>query len=234
VLSCSLQLERAQALGLELYRQDRAAWRATDALHATARARLEGLRGWVVRPHPEGRLVRFAVADGAGFASRYDVVVRLGEGESVAANDPPAPLSDHEEALLRARQLAIDSMTRRCTPTYNTAVLEEDGEILVYLMPASTSARELVLAGFDRVRTSRDGRRVLAFEPLSKSCLVMPFDPNQEGNPMVSHVLHPHPIETHVFTSLSYGRRLYVGTEAGAWAIEEGEIVWIGPAGSGK
>jgi hypothetical protein len=62
----------------------------------------------------------------------------------------------------------------------------------------------------------------------------MPFDPNEESNPLVSHVLHPHPIETHVFTSLSYGRRLYVGTEAGAWAVEEGEIRWIGPAGSGK
>ena len=156
------------------------------------------------------------------------MVVRLGEGESVSVHEPPAPLAEDEAAAFRARQLAIDAMTRQCTPSYNTAVLEENGELLVYLLPASTSASELVLAGFDRARVSRDGRRLLAFEPLSKSCLVMQVHPDAESA-IVTHVLHPHPIETHVFTSLSFGRRLYVGTEAGSWVVDEGEIRWIGP-----
>jgi hypothetical protein len=226
-------LERAEALGLELYRQDRAARRATDALRATPNARPDGLRGWLVLTHPEGRLVRFVVADGDGFASRYDVVVRLGEGESVSIHEPPVPLAENEAAKFRARQLAIDSMARHCTPTYDAAVLEEGGELLVYLMPASSSEDEIVLAGFDRVRISRDGRHAPAFEPLSKSCLVIPRG-RDAVRAWVTHVLHPHPIETLVFTSLSYGRALVFGTSTGVWEVEEGEIRWIGPAGPEK
>lgn len=45
---------------------------------------------------------------------------------------------------------------------------------------------------------------------------------------MVSHILHPEPIETHVFTSLDYRMPLYVRTETGSYEVHGASIRRMG------
>jgi len=77
---------------------------------------------------------------------------------------------------------------------------------------------------------SLDGRTLLESEPLSKSCIVNKAEP---GKPLaalfVTHVLHPDPIETHVFTRLNYQLPLYVGTKRGTFKVDGAHIELVQP-----
>jgi hypothetical protein len=129
--------------------------------------------------------------------------------------------------MWRARESALRSGFRACTPRYNTVVLPAklDDAWRVYLLAASQDADEVVLTGHHRVTVSPDGRSVRSAEPLSKSCVVgrRTHDEPVEGL-FLTHVLDPEPIETHVFTSLNYGVTLYVGTERGTYEVEGAHI----------
>jgi hypothetical protein len=224
-------LAAAEARGREMYELDRAAWRATDALFAEAAdAASQSVVGWIALPQQDGWLVRFLTAQPDGsFASRYDVLV--GEDrEALGSHTPPEPLPPEEQAMARARELGIASMTRRCSARYNTVVLRDaSGEWRVYLLPATPDADEVVLAGFDLARVSADGRELLEFAPLSRSCVAQRADPSAAAY-YITHSLHPLPIDTHVFTSLTSGRALFVVTDdSTTWKVEGGRIERMEP-----
>jgi hypothetical protein len=221
------RLSETERLGYRIYQLDQAAWIATDAARA-AGAIHPPIQGWLAVPNDSSLLVRFIGPCGDGVCSRIDVPLTGGPPE-VVRNEPPAPLSEVEEAMWRARQLAIATSFRACTPRYNTVVVpvEHDGAAAwrVYLLAASEDPDVVVLAGHHRITVSADGRSLLAEEPLSKSCLVQ----EQELGPdvtalIVTHVLDPEPIETHVFTSLNYRVPVYVGTERGNYLVEGASI----------
>jgi hypothetical protein len=221
-------LAQAEARGREMYELDHAAWVATDALFEKIPAAAdERTAGWIVVPRDDARLVRFLVPEGDAFASHYDVLVGASSAE-VTAHAPPAELAPEELAMARALVLAIGSMKRRCSERYHTAVVRDaaQNEWRVYLMPATSEPDTVVLAGFDVARVSADGSKLIEFLPLSRSCMMQRNDPNAEGY-FITHVLHPLPIETHVFTSLSYGRPVYVVTETALWKVEGGRIEWV-------
>jgi hypothetical protein len=121
----------------------------------------------------------------------------------------------------------VHSEFRKCTRTYNTVVLSDvrGGQVvwLVYLLAASQDADDVVLGGHYRVTVNANGTEILKSEPLSKSCIVGKRDKGAAGL-MVTHVLDPEPIETHVFASLAYGVPIYVATEKGSYAVENGRI----------
>lgn len=222
-------LNPIEALGYEIYRQDEAAWKATDA------ALESGLEdtpssGWLALISEGGWRVRFIGPCGAEACAYMDVEQRIVALAPTVFPRDRAALSDDEAAMWRARETALASDFRRCTAQYNTAVVpdELEGEPVwrVYLLASSSDARDVVLAGHHRVTTSYDGRAILAHEPLSKSCLV-PRVVDETSAMVVTHLLHPTPIETHVFTSLTYRIPIFVGASGGQFKVEGTKITRI-------
>lgn len=226
------ELSRVERLGLEIFQRDRAAWRATDAV-ADAMPPPSGARGWITVRKPPGWLVRFIGECEGRPCALVDVEVGTSPTREarVVSRDASAPLSEAELSAWRARQLAVGSGFRRCTPKFNTVVIPDtrgrEPVWLVYLLAASESPR-VVLAGHHRVVVSADGRTLLSEEPLSRGCLVSEPDPRAVGM-FVTHVLDPEPIETHVFTSLSHRMPLYVGTERGTFSVTGAEVELVEP-----
>lgn len=209
----------AQERGLEIFERDQAAWRATDAAFAVGLRQTEA-RGWITIRTDQGWLVRFVAHCEERPCSVLDV--RLdSERAKASLVDPPAPLSAREQQAWRARQLALSTEFRRCSRRYNMIVIPPRGqypEWTVYLLAASEDPNTVILAAHHRVTISSDGMEVRKSEALSKSCLVIQRKPNAVGA-VVSH-LGPHPIETHVFTSLNYQLPIYVGTKSGTFTVE--------------
>jgi hypothetical protein len=213
-----------ELLGRRMYESDRAAWMATDAAIA-AGAQQMPLQGWITNPRDGDWLVRFVGACGADVCALMDVTVdRAGKATARAAS---TKLLEDDLAQWQARQLAIRTDFRRCTPSYDTIVLSDvrDGQLvwLVYLLAASRNEGEVVLGGHYRITVNANGTQVLKSEPLSKSCIVARRDPKSAAL-MVTHVLDPEPIETHVFASLAYRTPLFVGAEKGTFEVENGRI----------
>ena len=81
----------------------------------------------------------------------------------------------------------------------------------------------VVVGGHHRVTVSADGSTILSSEPLSSSCLAIKTNEKTSAI-VISHVLDPYPIETHVFTSLNYGLPVFVKTSAGNFEFEGSDI----------
>ena len=209
----------AQERGLRIYERDRAAWLATDAALAIGLEQTKA-RGWITIRTDHGWLVRFVARCEERFCSVLDV--RLDGARAVARLlDAPAPLSSREHIAWKARQLAISTDYRQCRQRYNTVVIPprgQDTEWTIYLLAATEDPSAVVLTGHHRVTVSSDGTEVRKNEALSKSCLIMPRNLITAAV-IVTH-LGPHPIETHVFTSLNYRLPIIVGTKSGNFAVE--------------
>jgi hypothetical protein len=219
-----LHFARVESLGRRMYESDRAAWVATDAALAAGAQQLP-VQGWITIPREDGWLVRFIGPCGSDTCTLIDV--HVDPAGHASAQPTGTPLLEDDLAEWQARQLAVESQFRRCTPTYNSVVLsdvrDEKPVWLVYLLAASRNEDEVVLGGHYRITVNANGTEILKSEPLSKSCLVAKRDPKSAGL-MVTHVLDPEPIETHVFASLAYRTPLYVGTEKGTFEVENGKI----------
>jgi len=223
-----------ERLGYRIYQLDQAAWHATDA---AARSGLQStpVEGWLVVPRGAGFLVRFIGACADNPCSHIDIHLSTsGVAPVVEALNPPIALPREHAAMWHARQLASASGFKACTPNYNTVVIpvEEQPGLAwrVYLLAASPDSDQIILTGHHRITVSSDGRTILESEALSKSCIVNKAEP---GRPLaglfVTHVLHPEPIETHVFTSLNYQLPLYVGTERGTFKVDGASIELVEP-----
>ncbi|KAK0341909.1 hypothetical protein LTR94_024481 [Friedmanniomyces endolithicus] len=156
-------------IGQAIWRQDAAAWRATDVLLAqSGGAPPEGLIGWIVVDEGEGQRVRFLAGTPEAPQAFKDVVVdaafKAGAVEDVA--DPVLPQA--QAARFFARNTAASAVgPLRCAARYNTVVLDDpEGEgFLVWLLASSTDANLVPMGGHYRFRVSADGRRLSA-----KSC----------------------------------------------------------------
>lgn len=208
------------AMGREIYRQDRAAWLATDALLAAhSPADLADIRGWIVVPTSNGDLVRFLAADEAGVRARWDIAVGVdGAGPVVAA--PSSDLSPDEIARWTARQTAIANMNPlRCGPSMNSVVARDpDSDAwMVWLLTATTETGVIPVGGHQRFRISADGRTVLSRESLSAGCLNIQTPPEavQDDTAMVfvTHLVSDSPVETHVFLSIQNQTPIAVGID---------------------
>ena len=214
----------ARERGIEIFQRDRAAWLATDAALA-AGLQKTGAQGWITVRADGDWLVRFVAPCAAGVCSVLDVQLK-GNRPKARRLKTPAPLSAQEQATWKARELALSVEFKPCSDRYNTVVIPaggQDGNWVVYLLAATTDPNVVILAGHRRITVSGDGRTVLKNEELSKSCLQVKKEKESAGL-MVTHLLDPYPIETHMFTSLNYGVPLYVGTGNGLFVIDGGTI----------
>jgi hypothetical protein len=218
-------LSPVERLGWTIYRHDRAAWSATDQALAQGLGETPAA-GWITVEQDFGSiLVRFAGPCGNAVCSYLDVAT--GSGIAIVTQGAPDPLPPDQAGAWRARKLVSSAEFRACTPRYNTVVLptEHDGEPawVVYLLASSTEPDDVILTGHHRFTVSFEGDQVLKAEALSNSCIVSKAKESVVA-PFVTHVLHPEPIETHVFTSLDYHLPLYVGTEKGTYEVRGASV----------
>ena len=210
-------LLKISAMGQEIYRQDVAAWVATDALLARfAGSPPPGLRGWIVVPEGEDQRVRFVRLEQEVVSPGWDAVVRDGRAGPVEIVTDGA-LSDQELARFRARMTAGANIGRlRCGPNMNSVVADDpdsDGW-LVWLLTSTTDANIVPMGGHYRFTISADGMTVLQRDQLSNTCLAMqkPAPPpgSQAAALLVSQIVSQTPVETHVFLSLQNRMPIYV------------------------
>lgn len=219
-------LSKISAMGQEIYRQDVAAWVATDALMARfSGAPPAGLRGWIVVPDGEHQRVRFVALDGESVKPGWDVVVRNGVAGPVEIVTE-GTLTDEEMARYRARQTAAVNIGRlRCGPNMNSVVADDpdsDGW-LVWLLTSTTDANVVPMGGHYRFTVSADGLTVISRDQLSNSCVTVAKDARPSDSQPVSlfitQIVSQTPVETHVFLSLQNQLPIYVGVGAKVYEV---------------
>jgi hypothetical protein len=219
------------AMGQAIYRQDTAAWRATDALLAAlSPAEQQTVRGWVVEPSGQDQRVRFLKAAGDGVEAGWDIVVVGDRAGAVTPASDPA-LTETEQAQYTARQTAAANPgPLRCSASANSVVLHDpdsDGW-LVWILTSTTDANVVPVGGHYRYRISADGRSVLHRDQLSNGCLNMrkqSAGPNgQPAAMVVSQIVSAGPVETHVFLSLQNRIPIYVSAGDKLFAVDGARI----------
>lgn len=224
-------LPQIQAFGNAIYRQDIAAWLASDALAAkVSDLRAAGLRGWLVQDDGKTAKVRFIRDKGNGLEIGYDVVVD-GKGAGPVTEPADRKLTDEERLAFSARQAAAGAGASTCRAGYNTAMVKNpDGDgWIVWLLAPAPAAGAIPVGGHYRIFVAADGKTVKRVDALSASCLLIEKPKAADGKPALafaSHIVSPTPVETHVFLSSLYKMPLAIGTNGGkdVWVIDKGKI----------
>lgn len=224
-------MAKVTAMGREIYRQDTAAWLATDALLAAFdRDSLTDLRGWIVVPDGDGLKVRFLRQGPSGEKIGWDVVVTDDKAGPVI-QPADGSLAPAEAAQWRARQTAIANVgPLRCSANLNTVVVADpdSDNWLVWLLTATTDTNIVPIGGHYRFRISADGLSVVRRDQLSNGCLNMaltsPDHPNRPAALTVTQIVSSGPVETHVFLSLQNRIPIYVAHGDTIFAVEGDSI----------
>jgi opacity protein-like surface antigen len=156
----SFDLPTIERLGAAIYRQDRAAWLATDALvKKVPDLKGAGVKGWIVEGEGGDEKVRFLRDTGAGLEAGYDILV-TDKGAKAVVEPADRSLTAEERGAFAARQTAIKNLPATCRPGYNSVVVKDvegDGW-LVWLLAPSPAAT----TGF---RSAPTGGRSIASTP---------------------------------------------------------------------
>lgn len=233
----SFDLATIEKLGREIYEQDQLALKATGVLaakYAQVELRKAGLQRWITGRAGADPLVRFIRVGDKGPEALYDVRFPAG-GEPVLSTPADRTLTSEEAAQYEARELALKTAANKCSPIYNTVALKDpagDGW-LVWALAATTDPDPIIVGGHIRFTISADGKTVQARDDLSKGCNT--FSKSEvwaSGGRVVglflSHIVSLAPVETHLFTSLTYKIVMYIGTLDGvAWKLGAGHIAIV-------
>jgi hypothetical protein len=216
---CRDVVQRAVRVGAVLFEHDSAAAWASDAVQARF-GRDERVRGWVTVS--EGHAVTaFFFGDGA----QGPVVLYTASHGTVTKHEPPEPPAPEVEVRIRAlRTAAAAPLELRCSEGSNPVVLPAEllGETgwLVYFLAFTRTQGEIVVGGHVRRLVSPDGSTLVRSEPLSKACLTLPPPPRDAAFAIVTHIVTPCPVETHVLAASQHKVPLLVRTKNGYWKIE--------------
>lgn len=223
----------AESTGLAIYRHDRAATVATDAIRTLRVFRKDKrLRGWITEDLGSEIVVTFIGApSGQPTAALYRV--HVSEDGKVAGNpvalEAPAPLTPFEAAASASRASAVASGFEPCSVKYNTVVLPLDNNgvrhWIVYLIPGTTKDEVVPIGGTYRIEVDSDGQSIVAKRPFTRTCITLPKDETSVAL-TITHLLDSTPTEAHVFWSLWSGLPFYVLTppHGTVWSIEGGKI----------
>ncbi len=224
-------LTQAEMIGAALYRHDKLVWWGSDALFADPGfPRGVPMGGWTVDIQEEGQVHFFSRSDEG--VRRIATVECESSGPKscvVKLVTPPAAPTPEQSVILRARRTAYESPKFvRKTERYNDVVLRgqtygHGDSWLVYMLAASPDAYVMMLGGHYRFIISADGSEVESVRELSTSLIAMPKQKNSVAA-VVSHVLDPVPIESHVWASLMYAQPLFVATSTGMYEVDGGKI----------
>jgi hypothetical protein len=232
-------LKTIGALGRQIFEQDGYASRATDILFdkigGPEELTKQKIRGWIVVKQGRSVVVRFAKKDGDGLRPAYDITFDSPKkGVLKVAEDKTYPES--EMAQFKARQLAIRSIPKLYSRSYNTTVLPDPAGMgfLVYALAASTDEGKIIVGGHYRFSISETGQKVLRIDPLFKSFLVIDKKEladrakKEEVEPagyFVTNLVSELPLETHVFLSLLHEMPFIVTTPSGKIWVVDGDAI---------
>jgi hypothetical protein len=237
-------VERSQTVGHALFLFDRAAAIGTDVLFSKIRTPERSLAGYLTLPVDDGAggldaafsVLFFTTGPEPQIAFRVHVPA-FPAPPSLEELEPPATMDENLRAYARARESAL-AVPRDTHQPMNPVVLPgralgEQG-IVVYLIAGTNRPDIAVFGKHYRVLVSDDGGTVRRVDALTKSVLELPLaDPQASpGSRTValsmSHLVTPHPLETHVFGSLLYEVPVYVATERGIWNVDGDRIQFVG------
>lgn len=222
-----------ETLGEQLYRQDVMAATAFDTLFAAhPEAQQIPIRGWITESNADAQRV-FILQEKDAKQSLAFII-------NFPKDSPPAveahlgePLTPFIKTRLAARRTAIEAIPKFMAEKYNFEVLDDpDGNgFLVYGLAATTKPDEIVVGGHYRVSVTADGSKAEQVDSLSRSLLILPKKSgdipkgSELSGHMMSHIVSPTPVETHVLASLQHNTPLYVATsETDLWKVYGGRI----------
>ena len=209
--------------GRSMEEYDVASWHATDAVLATKPT--EGsTRYYFAKKGDAGWTVVFGKFNEARdrFLVVYEAVQGSGpENFSVIKHDPPVEDASFYLAGARATEKALADFPLQAQ-SYNSYLLPRaDGQLYVYLLPATNENGVYLLGGDIRYLFSADGNTILDRHPMHKT--ILRFDMNQQskdGKKLAAgfhtHVLSNCPEDSDVFYVLARKPSTpeYVGTVA--------------------
>lgn len=224
-------LRMAERTGSLIFRHDRAAAVATDALaKAHGFKRDERLQGWVSEELGQDIVVTFLGSKkGDPAEALYRVKVdsdgRLVGKAVVLAT--PEPLSDFEAGAAKARSIATALEFQPCAEKYNSVVLPSEGGIstwVVYLLPSTTEKHVVPIGGAYRVEVD-NGSGEAKIRPFTRTCIQLQNEPKALGL-IVTHLLDPVPTEVHVFWSIWAKKPIVVSTppHGTVWLVDGASI----------
>jgi hypothetical protein len=195
--------------GRSIKEYDVASWHATDAFLASKPA--EGsTRYYLAKKGDSGWTVVFGKFNVA--RDRFLLVHEAVQGSrpedfSVVKHDPPVEDAGFYLAAAKATEKALADFPLE-KPSYNTYVLSRaDGQLYVYLLPATSATDVYLLGGDIRYLFSADGNTILDRHPMHKT--IFTFDTNQKPKDakkiagVHTHVLTSCPEDSDVFYVLS-------------------------------
>jgi hypothetical protein len=215
------QLAWVAERGRLLFEIDRAAWVGTDDMFAQIpNAASSGMRGYVVERDGGGLAVIFfggptdaPVAFYRGRIENRQVVSR-----QVYPADSRPPLTAAQRRLAAVSELSRTLDRRPCgSAPFNTAIIPPvtpDGPIDLYLLTPQVREGIWPAGGHYRFTFGSDDT-ILSSRAFTNSCIELGGAPGPDERPValvVTHLLDPIPTEIHVFTSLTSGLALGVGT----------------------
>jgi hypothetical protein len=217
------EIERATRIGREIFAQDQASARAADVWLARVPEERRRLgHGWVTLGGPPWKV---AFLEGPSDAERVAFEVASG---ILTAVEPPRPLEADEALRRRMVRSAGAAVKASCGTPMNPVVLGPEGNDgwRVYFLNSPGRPGERVLGGHLRVRVSDGGLAVLGVERMSQ-CLVQGQASVGAGTAalVLGTPLLDAPNEGHVFTAMSNGLPLHLGTyktpPGRVWLIRE-------------
>jgi len=214
-----VSIEVAEQRGKEIYERDQYAWKATDLV--VEKGLLSGNHGIIgFLTDIRGKTARTYFFNGTNEAPKIAFAVKF-KGKKKPKLEKRPKSSRRIINRFKARQLAFSAIDRYCTQNYNTVVLDDGDNYLVYALAATTQHNTIVLGGHYRFRVNKETLKLVKKERLSNGCLEMPIE---AGNyPGTTHLVTDSPLETHTFLSHQHGT-IYIITDTGAFSVRDGII----------
>ena len=233
-------VERASALGANLFLLDASTAMAWDALAARIGppsgmgiGHYLALIGGNEQSGPDGSVQVLFFTDEHVPRLAYRVRVRPGgeKPSEVLAQDPPGVVHEPLMTLLNARLLALEAIPPTKQALNPVLIPQRNGQIVVYLLAATQQPNVAVLGRHYRVEVSPDGTEVEAVTALSGAEREVPTR-NSSGQRVaalaVTDGAAEHPTETHVFASRMANVPIYVTTGRGRWKVRASGIDYLG------
>jgi hypothetical protein len=233
-------VERANILGTNLFLLDVATARASDALaERIGPLGQKGIGHYLAlmgdddEGRPDGSVEILFFSDGD--VPQLEYRVRVGgkrRAPEVRVESPPGVVHEPLLTLLNARWLALEAVPRTSQVVNTVLMPQRNGQIVVYVLAATSQPNVAVLGRHYRVEVAEDGAEVVRVTALSKDELELPTR-DGSGQRLAALTITEgsvdHPTETHVFASRLANLPIYVTTGRGRWKVRATGIDYLGP-----
>ncbi|MDP2561619.1 hypothetical protein [Psychrobium sp. 1_MG-2023] len=221
-----LSLEVAQQRGQQIYAKDRYAATATDfLLQQGVLNRQSGVIGWITELDSNKATTYFIGSTGDKPQIIFEV--RFGYDDNAQGRPelvPPSTITKRLINKFKVRQLALQSIQAPCTRNYNTVVLEEQDQLIVYTLASTTEPNKIVVGGHYRFTYFKSDLKLKAKERLSRSCLTL--NKSADAIPFATHILTETPLAIHAYLGMLHGE-FYVSTKNGLYQAKNGNLTLI-------